>query len=91
MPQPRESLCSRGRPNSEQCMRLTNPCSRAKLWQEHKPESQLNVFNLGNNYRLNYRGLTGGFLLLRSFSVAISVSPYVCFILDLILISMFLS
>ena len=27
-----------------------------------------------------YRGLTGGFLLLRKFSVAISVSPRVCFI-----------
>ena len=37
-----------------------------------------------------YRGLTGGFLLLRNFSVAISVSPHVCFILVLILISMFL-
>ena len=37
-----------------------------------------------------YRGLTGGFLLLQIFSVAISVSPHVCFILDLILISMFL-
>ena len=37
-----------------------------------------------------YRGLTGGFLLLRIFSVAIYVSPQVCFILDLILISMFL-
>ena len=36
------------------------------------------------------RGLTGGVLLLRIFSVAISVSPHVCFILDLILISMFL-
>ena len=35
-------------------------------------------------------GLTGGFLLLRFFSVGISVSPHVCFILDLILISMFL-
>ena len=35
-------------------------------------------------------GLTGGFLLLRNFSVAISVSPQVCFILVLILISMFL-
>ena len=35
-----------------------------------------------------YRGLTGGFLLLRNLSVAISVSPHVCFIL--ILISMFL-
>ena len=34
--------------------------------------------------------LTGGFLLLRIFNVAISVSPHVCFILDLILISMFL-
>ena len=28
-----------------------------------------------------YRGLTGGFLLLRNFSVTISVSPHVCFIL----------
>ena len=35
-----------------------------------------------------YRGLTGGFLLLRVFSVGISVSPR--FILVLILISMFL-
>ena len=34
-----------------------------------------------------YRGLIGGFVLL---SVGISVSPQVCFILDLILISMFL-
>ena len=37
-----------------------------------------------------YRGLTGGFLLLQNFSVAISVSPHVSFILVLILISMFL-
>ena len=37
-----------------------------------------------------YRGLTGGFLLLQNFSVAISVSSHVCFILVLILISMFL-
>ena len=37
-----------------------------------------------------YRGLTGGFLLIRVFSVAISVNTHVCFILDLILISMFL-
>ena len=37
-----------------------------------------------------YRGLTGRFLLLQNFSVAISVSPHVCFILVLILISMFL-
>ena len=36
-----------------------------------------------------YRGLTGGFLLLQNFCVAISVSPHVCFILVLILISMF--
>ena len=34
-------------------------------------------------------GSTGGFLLLRIFSVAISVSPHVCVSLDLILISMF--
>ena len=37
-----------------------------------------------------YRGLTGGFLLLQNFGVAISVSPNVCFILILILISTFL-
>ena len=37
-----------------------------------------------------YRDLTGGFLLLRVSIVAISVSPHVCFILDIILISMFL-
>ena len=30
------------------------------------------------------KGLIGGFLLLRNFSVAISVSPHVCFILVLI-------
>ena len=36
------------------------------------------------------RGLTGGFLLFRSYSVAISVSPHVCFILVFILFSMFL-
>ena len=37
-----------------------------------------------------YRGLIGGFILLLNFSVTISVSPRVCFILVLILISMFL-
>ena len=37
-----------------------------------------------------YRGLTGGFLLLRNFSVTVSVSPHVCSILVLILISIFL-
>ena len=36
------------------------------------------------------RGLPGGFLLCRNFSVAISVSPHACFILVLILISMLL-
>ena len=36
-------------------------------------------------------GLTGGFLLFRNFSVAIFVSPHVCFILVLVLISMFLT
>ena len=29
-----------------------------------------------------YRGLSGGFLLFPIFSVAFSVSPHVCFILD---------
>ena len=37
-----------------------------------------------------YHGLSGGFLLFQIFTVAISVNPHVCFILDLILISMFL-
>ena len=37
-----------------------------------------------------YRRLTGEFLLLRIVSVGISVNSCICFILDLILISMFL-
>ena len=37
-----------------------------------------------------YRGLTGWFRLLRIFSVTISMSPHVCFILDLIFTSLFL-
>ena len=37
-----------------------------------------------------FRGLTGGFLLPRIFSVVFSVNPHVCFNLDLILISLFL-
>ena len=40
--------------------------------------------------RLGLSWFNGGFLLLQNFSVAISVSPHVCFILVLILISMFL-
>ena len=43
-----------------------------------------------HNKKGAYRGFTGGFLLLRIFSVAIYVSPPVCFTLDIILISMFL-
>ena len=46
----------------------------------------ISLFVLGRAYR----GLTGGFLLLRNFSVAISASPHVCLILILILISMLL-
>ena len=42
------------------------------------------------SFLLFHRDLTGGFLLFRNFSVAISVSPHVCFNLVLILISMFL-
>ena len=37
------------------------------------------------------RGLTGWFPLLKNFSVAIYLSPHICFILVLILISMFLT
>ena len=58
----------------------------------------LSMFHRSSRYRevelkvlgWAYRGLTGRFLLLQNFSVAISVSPHVCFILVLILISMFL-
>ena len=39
---------------------------------------------------LNHNTETATGRLLRNFSVAISVSPHVCFILNLILISMFL-
>ena len=35
-------------------------------------------------------GLTGGFLLLRNFGVATSVGPHVCFVLVLVLVSVFL-
>ena len=57
--------------------------------------SGLNSYTLAFSYALRvvlgraFRGLTGGFLLLRHFCVAISVSPRVCFIFVLILISMF--
>ena len=44
-----------------------------RLWSEQPEEDT-------RGRKLN-RGLTGGFLLLRNFSVAISVSPHVCFIL----------
>ena len=53
----------------------------------------LNLYAL-NMVKHNYGGgflvVTGGFLLLRIFSIAISVSPHICFILVLILISMIL-
>ena len=54
--------------------------------------SHADDFNNRNKVILGwaYRGLTGGFLLLQNFSDAISVSAHVCFILVLILISMFL-
>ena len=54
------------------------------------PFSFLPSLHWESRLKLKNRGLTGGFLLLRIFSVAIFVSPHVCFILDLILISMFL-
>ena len=50
----------------------------------------LEIVVLSLSYGPAYRGLTGGFLLLRNFSVALTVSPHVCFILVLNLISMFL-
>ena len=46
--------------------------------------------NEQKRFKWAYRGLTGGFLLLLNFSVAISVSPHVCFILVLIMVSKFL-
>ena len=47
-----------------------------------------NLFN-GSGFLGSDCGFTGGFLLFRNFSVAISVGPHVCFILVLILISVF--
>ena len=46
--------------------------------------------SIPSRLRPGLSGLTSEIILLRIFSVAISVSPHVCFILDLILISMFL-
>ena len=48
------------------------------------------MFRCIEDSKQGYRGLTGGFILLRISSVAMSVSPHVYFILDLILISLFL-
>ena len=55
-----------------------------------RPDMTLDVYR-GRKTTIQqiYHGLTGRFLLLRIFSVGISVSPHVCFIIDLILISIF--
>ena len=47
------------------------------------PSAQNNQLTKQGNLQTGraFRGLTGGFLLLRNFSVTISVSPHVCFIL----------
>ena len=61
-----------------------------------QPKSKSNLMDgtILNPFRVvlgwAYRGLTGVFLLLQNFSVAISVIPHVCLIYVLILISMFL-
>ena len=47
-------------------------------------------FLLATVNRQTYRSLTGEFFWLRIFIVGISVSPHICFMLALILISMFL-
>ena len=58
------------------------------IWSYHNsPFWPLSVLSMVR-YVPNSRGLPGGFLLLQNFSVAISVSPLVCFIIVLILISM---
>ena len=54
----------------------------------------MNIYFSVSQVMYNYKyelslGLTGEFHLLRNFSVAISVSPHVCFILVLILVSIF--
>ena len=53
-------------------------------------EESLIPMKLSESLGKVHRGLAGGRLLLRNFSVAISVSPRVYFILVIILISMFL-
>ena len=41
----------------------------------------LKPFYIQQSLRFGVRGLTDGFLLLRNFSVTVSVSPHVCFII----------
>ena len=62
------------------------------------PKAPLSLRPLGYGKHLHFKSLSGRnwnevdlmILLLQNFCVAISVSPHVCFILVLILISMFL-
>ena len=73
-------------------------CDEREISSKHIPTflgfificGRIHFVNTITAFRKAYRGLTGGFLLLQNFCVAISVSPHVCFILVLILISMFL-
>ena len=66
-----------------------NLMAHAKVIQAYV--AQDHVYSIPVNQKMSvFNSLTGGFLLLQNFCVAISVSPHVCFILVLILISMFL-
>ena len=53
--------------------------------QMYQKQYALKLHRIYNPFRVvigrAYRGLTGGFLLLRNFSIAISVSPHVLFYL----------
>ena len=69
-------------------------CQPDKIMHQRKREHLLEEYMYGHRkFHVNKgnsiaHDLTGWFLLLRIFNVAISVSPHICFIGDLILISM---
>ena len=52
-----------------------------KQRKKSKKNQSLKMYYISKKIIFDLRGLNGGFLLLRNFSVTISVSPHVCFIL----------
>ena len=69
---------------------LTKAEARTRVGRPQTSSSPPVIFIAGRPKAALLFWFFGGFLLLQNFSVAIFVSPHVCFILVLILISMFL-